>query len=386
MQSSRPPWSTATKLTLILLLLGLGIFLLYRFQAILIPLVLAVILAYILLPMANWIQDRLKVRRGFAVLLAYLVLIICLTAIPMLLIPPLAAQAEELNLDIQRIWGEIESLLGSRYVIAGLTIDPQAALRQAAGSVRGLLEPFFAQTLQFAIEFVTSLVWVIFILVISFYLIKDTGSLLLWIESLVPPAYRDDFIQLRSEVNLIWEAFFRGQLVLAIIVATIFTLAGFIIGLPFALTMGVLAGLLEFLPSLGHGIWLAIAAFLALFIGSTWLPLPNWAFALVVIGLHLFYQQFDLNYLIPRVIGRRLHLSPLVVILGIVAGALLAGVLGVVLAAPTIASGRVVGRYLYANLLDLPPFPGPVAEDLPPPNPRWWKKTPAPQNEAIDKT
>jgi hypothetical protein len=105
-----------------------------------------------------------------------------------------------------------------------------------------------------------------------------------------------------------------------------------------------------------------------------------------VIGLHLFYQQFDLNYLIPRVIGRRLHLPPLVIILGIVGGALLAGVLGVVLAAPTIASSRLVGRYLYANLLDLPPFPGPVAEDLPPPNPRWWKKTPSPQNETFDKT
>ena len=123
MQTTRPPWSTATKLTLVLLLLGLGIFLLYHFQAIIIPLVLAVILAYILLPLTNFIQGRLRVRRGFAILLAYLVLIICLTAIPMLLIPPLAAQATELNLDIQRIWGEIESLLGSRYVIAGQTID-----------------------------------------------------------------------------------------------------------------------------------------------------------------------------------------------------------------------------------------------------------------------
>ncbi len=93
-----------------------------------------------------------------------------------------------------------------------------------------------------------------------------------------------------------------------------------------------------------------------------------------MIGLHLFYQQFDLNYLIPRIVGRRVHLPPLVVILGIVSGALLGGVLGVVLAAPTIASLRVIGRYIYANLLDLDPFPTPVAEVLPPPNPRWWRK------------
>jgi predicted PurR-regulated permease PerM len=386
MQTPRPPWSASTKLVIVVLLLGLGLFLTYRFRAVIIPFILAVILAYILLPMANWIERRLRVRRGLAILLAYLVLLVCLTAIPMLLIPPLAAQATELNLDIQRIWGEIETLLGNRYTIAGQTIDAQAALRQVSGSVRGLLEPIFAQSLQFAIEFVSSLVWVIFILVISFYLVKDVDALQRWIEGLVPPAYREDFIRLRSEINQIWSAFFRGQLVLALIVATIFTLVGFAIGLPFALAMGVLAGLLEFMPSLGHGIWLTIAALLSLFLGSTWIPLPNWIFTLIVVGLHLFFQQFDLNYLIPRVIGRRLHLPPLVVILGIVGGALLAGVLGVVLAAPTIASARVVGHYLYTNLLDLQPLPAPIAEDLPPPNPRWWRKTASAKNSAFDES
>jgi predicted PurR-regulated permease PerM len=386
MQSPRPPWSTSTKLTIVLLLLGLGIFLLYRFQAVIIPLVLAIILAYILLPIANWIERRLRVRRALAILLAYLILIICLTAIPLLLIPPLAAQATELNLDFQRIYAEIEALLGNRYIIAGQTIDVQAALRQATGSVRGLLEPFFGQTLHFAIEFVSSLVWVIFVLVISFYLVKDSTVLQNWIESLVSPAYREDYIRLRSEISQIWSAFFRGQLVQGLIVATIFTLMGFVIGLPFALAMGVLAGLLEFIPSLGHAIWLVIATLLSLFIGSTWIPVPNWVFALIVIGLHLFFQQFDLNYLIPRVIGRRLHLPPLVVILGIVGGALLAGVLGVVLAAPTIASLRVVVRYLYANLLDMEPFPASIAEDLPPPNPRWWKKKIPAQNSPFDES
>jgi predicted PurR-regulated permease PerM len=78
---------------------------------------------------------------------------------------------------------------------------------------------------------------------------------------------------------------------------------------------------------------------------------------LIVLGLHVVFQQVDLNYLIPRIIGRRVHLHPMVVILGIVAGALLAGVLGVLLAAPTIASARLLGRYLKAYLFDLPPAP-----------------------------
>jgi predicted PurR-regulated permease PerM len=121
-----------------------------------------------------------------------------------------------------------------------------------------------------------------------------------------------------------------------------------------------------------------------LFAGSTWLRIPNWAFTFLIIGLHIFFQQFDLNYLIPRIVGRRLHLPPLVVILGIVTGALLAGVMGILLAAPTIASARVIGRYIYASLVDADPFPEIAIPPLPPPNPRWWRRTPA--TESSDST
>jgi predicted PurR-regulated permease PerM len=117
-----------------------------------------------------------------------------------------------------------------------------------------------------------------------------------------------------------------------------------------------------------------MASILALFVGSTWLPVPNWVFWLIIIALHLIFQQFDLNYLLPRVIGRRVLLPPLVVILGIVVGAVVAGVLGIFLAAPTIASARVIGRYIYANLFDLDPFPDTGTELLPPPDAQWWRR------------
>ena len=94
------------------------------------------------------------------------------------------------------------------------------------------------------------------------------------------------------------------------------------------------------------------AAVLMLIHGSTWLPLPHWAAAVLIVGIHLVFQQVDLNYLIPRLIGRRVRLHPAVVIVGVFAGAIAAGVLGVVLAAPVIATARVVGRFLRAHLYD----------------------------------
>jgi predicted PurR-regulated permease PerM len=375
MNSIRPAWSPQTKLVVSLFLLALFIYLLSRFSIILAPLVLAAILAYILMPLANFFAARLRLHRILAIFLAYLVMLAGISIIPIVIIPTLATQMSGLNVDFQNIIQQIENLLGREYTVAGQVINLDAIFQQGIDTLRGLLQPVFTQTLSLAVEVITSLVWVVFIIVVSFYLIKDSQTLRDWFESLVPPAYREEYIHLRNDIGQIWSAFFRGQLLLALVVATLFSLVGFALGLRFALAMGIYAGLLEFLPSVGHGIWMVSASLLALFGGSTWLPLPNWAFMLVIIGLHLFYQQFDLNYLIPRIIGRRVHLPPLVIILGIFTGAALAGVLGILLAAPTIASARVLGRYLYSNLFDVEPFPESVAPPLPPPDLRWWEKS-----------
>ncbi len=374
MQNLRPHWPLYIKLTITLLLLGLSVYLLYLFRSAIAPSVIAILLAFILAPIVSWFQARFKIRRSLATLLTYLVLLVVIAVIPLVIIPPLASQSSGLTFNFQQLITQIEALLANPYQIVGYTIDFKVAIEQAIGALRGMVEPVFGETLRFAVEAISSFVWVIFILVISFYLVKDAPALVRWMDNLAPPAYREDFIRLRQEINLVWTAFLRGQSTLALLVAGIFTLVGFILGLPFAFALGVFAGLLELLTSIGHGIWLATAILLALFLGSTWLPIPNWVFALIILGLHLFYQQFDLNYLIPRVVGRRVHLPPLVVILGIVAGALIAGVLGVILAAPTIATARILGRYIYANLLDRDPFPETGEQTPPMPNPRWWKR------------
>jgi len=373
MDDKRSLWLPRTKLTIIILILGLVIFLISRFTVIIAPFVLACILAYVLSPIANFMSQRLRMWRGLAVSIIYVLLIAAMITPPAIGIPPLANQIAGLNLDIQRFLEEIAQLFGHQYSIAGQVIDGVAIFNQVVNLIQELLQPLFGQTLGIAFDILESLIWIIFVLVVSFYLVKDSHNLKKWVERLPPPGYQSDFIRLRNEINAIWAAFFRGQLLLGSVVAIGFTVIGLIIGLPSPLAMGLFAGLMEFIPSLGHGIWLFTASIIAYFAGSTWMQVPNWVFVLIIVALHVVYQQFDLNYLIPRIIGRQVHLPPLVVILGIVAGAVLAGVLGVAIAAPTIASSRVVGRYVYANLFDLDPFDGVSAIPLPPPNPRWWK-------------
>ena len=370
----RPRWPYATKLTISLLLLAFFIYLLSRFSEIIPPFIIAIIIAYILNPIVNYLQRRVHLLRVLSVLLTYIVVLAIIISIPIVVIPLLGNEVTSLQINTQQIIASLETALAQEYRVAGITIHPSVLLNQVVGALQGLVQPVIGQTVTIAMSIITSIIWVIFIILVSFYLIKDGSKLEEWFTSHLPPGFLQDYTWIRDEINQIWGAFFRGQLLLSTIVALIFIAIGTLLGLPFAFAMGILAGILEFLPSIGHGIWLVTASLLAYFLGSTWITVPNWVFMLIIIGLHLFFEQFDLNYMIPRIIGRSVHLPPLVVILGIVSGAVLAGVLGIPLAAPTIASARVFGRYIFANLFDLEWTPISATRPLPPPKTYWWQR------------
>ena len=360
-QTSRHRWSSYTKLIVSFGMLAISLYLLYRFRAVIAPLVIAAILAFLLNPIVTFLVKKLRIRRGWATAIVYIVLIGLLSLLPILLVPELVDQITRLGSNFESIIQDVEGFLGQEISIGSYVINVAQIIENLIEAFRGLMEPLFGQTLGIAVDVITSMVWFVFIMVISFYLVKDAPRMSERLVEITPPDYREDVLYLRKEINAIWAAFFRGQLSLAIVVAIIFSIVGFIIGLPFFLAMAVFAGLLEFLPSVGHAIWLILASLLMLFQGSTWIPIPNFAIMLILIALHVVFQQIDLNYLIPRIVGRRVHLNPMVVILGIVAGAALAGVLGVLLAAPTIATARVLGGYLLANLFDMDPLPAPEA-------------------------
>jgi predicted PurR-regulated permease PerM len=298
------------------------------------------------------LETRLRLGRGRATALVYLILLAVLIATLALLIPIVVEQLDNLNVDVTTLVDEAEALLGRQVVVAGIRLDLGEVLTQVGQVLSGLLQPVFGRTLGIAVDVLSSVLWAVFIFVVSFYLVRDRSRLAESFDSLWPPAGRSEGAALRQEIDGVWRAYFVGQLALAVVVTLIFAAVGLIVGLPFPLAMAVLAGLLEFVPSVGHGIWMVVAALLMLIHGSTWLPLPPWAAAALIVAIHLVFQQVDLNVLIPRLVGRRVRLHPAVVIVGVFAGAIAAGVLGVVLAAPVIATARVAGRFLRAHLVD----------------------------------
>ncbi|MEZ4834436.1 MAG: AI-2E family transporter [Caldilineaceae bacterium] len=154
----------------------------------------------------------------------------------------------------------------------------------------------------------------------------------------------------------IWQAFFRGQLLLSTVVGVITGGILWLLGMPGALILGIIAGALEVIPNIGPVLAMIPAVIVALIQGSDLLQIGNLQFALLVVGVYFVIQQLENQLLVPRIIGDSVNLHPIVVLCGVVVGASVAGVLGAFLAAPVIASSRVVGSYVHAKLLDYDPI------------------------------
>jgi predicted PurR-regulated permease PerM len=171
------------------------------------------------------------------------------------------------------------------------------------------------------------------------------------------PGYRRDAERLIHETIVIWNAYLRGQVILGIVIFVIVSLCLSILGVNNALELGLLSGLLEFLPILGPFIGTGAAVIMAVVqAGNPW-ALSPWVYALIVLGVMVLIQQIENAVLVPRIVGDALDLHPLVVLIGVLMGTSLAGLLGAVLAAPVIATIKLFGTYVWRKMLDLPPFP-----------------------------
>jgi predicted PurR-regulated permease PerM len=122
-----------------------------------------------------------------------------------------------------------------------------------------------------------------------------------------------------------------------------------IMGVRFSLVMGLISGLMEFVPIFGPFISGGVAVLVAFFQGSNWWGLSPWIFALIVAGVFVLIQQIENNILVPRIIGRSLNLKPLVVLLAVFAGGTIAGIIGILLAAPVFATLRIWLGYVYSK-------------------------------------
>jgi HAD superfamily hydrolase (TIGR01549 family) len=355
-------WSLTTKRLVIVGLVIVLLIGLYISRAILPPIALAVVLAFLLKPIVDYVDRRTKLPRAVAVLLVFLVVLLLLSLIPVTVVPYAVDRIARLNLDLAQLIDDLAEFLSQPFTVYTFTFQLQDLVGDVRGTLQGLVQPFAGQTVTLLFGVASSLLWVVSIVVIAFYLIRDAARLRAFLDRIAPPDYTYELRRLREEINLVWKAFFRGQLVLAVIIGLVVWIAMTAVGLPSAGLMGLLAGALEVIPTFGPILATIPAVLIAFIRGSVYLPIGNFWFALLVLGIYLLIQQTENAYLVPRIMGRRMQLHPVVVFIGILVGGMLAGILGVFLASPILGTLRVLLRYVYAKVFDQLPFPPEIEE------------------------
>ncbi|MFN2186936.1 MAG: AI-2E family transporter, partial [Anaerolineae bacterium] len=350
-------WSRTTKILVIVGLVIVFLLVLYVFRDLLPPVAIALVLAYLLKPVVDFAQRRIKLPRTLAVILVFLVLLLLFSIIPVTVVPYAVDQVRRLNVNLQELTDSLISFLSQPIQILDRTFSLQDLVGDLQTALQDLLQPFATQTITLLFNVASSLLWVLSVMVISFYLVKDADRLRAFLDRIAPPGYTEELRHLREEINHVWKAFFRGQVLLGFVIGIAVWIAMWIVGLPNAGLMGLLAGLLEVIPTFGPILATIPALLIAFFQGSTYLPMSNFWFSVLVLAIYTVIQQTENAYLVPRIMGRRLLLHPVIIFIGVLAGGILFGALGVLLAAPVIGTLRVLLKYVYAKLLDEDPFP-----------------------------
>ncbi len=379
-------WKSTTKY-----IVGIGLFLfaltvIYISRSVLAMLVIASLIALLVRPLITWLDVRFRFPRGAAVLVSYLLVAIVIVLAPLVLIPPIINAVNFLfSLDYEALiansmlWSE-NSLLGLKdaslqflgfSVVLDPVVDPLLTVFKDADSIVTPELPSLAAIIPsvgqaFALSYgvavdvlgivFSGFIGFLFLIISSIYLSIDGDRFINGFINMVPEAFRSEVRTLFGRLREIWDAFFRGQVILMVIIGTAVWLGLTILGVPGAFALGIIAGLLEIIPNLGPLLAAIPAVIVALLQGSDHFAINNFVFALIVIGFYIIINFLENTIVVPRVMGESVKLHPLVIILGVLVGASVWGILGALLAAPVIASGREITRYLYSHVIGEEPF------------------------------
>lgn len=375
-----PRWGAATKIIIVLGMVVFAFAVLWRFQTLISPLIIAIILSYLLNPLINFITERTRLGRNTSTTLVYITFTLILIGISVAI--GVAVYLQVVNLitilpDIiatlpERLQ-EISDILAEPIEIGGFTFtlpigqgefNFESFTEQILGYLNPLLTSAGSLVSNFAFTTVTTLGWLVFILFVSIYISNDIPKLGGMIgRAASPSGYQYDVERLWREFGRVWNAYLRGQVILGLVIGVSVSVILGALGVQNALALGLISGLLEFIPVVGPIIGAGAAILVALFQPENYLGLTTLQFAGVVLVAMIIIQQIENNFLVPRIVGDALDLHPLLVLVGAIMGSSLAGILGAILAAPVIASLKLLGSYAWRKLLDLPPFTGPEPDD-----------------------
>lgn len=329
--------------------LGTAGLLVWLLRDILLPFVLGMAVGYLLDPVVERLT-RWGLSRGTAAGLLILGSFGASVAAVLLLVPPLVEQAFAFARQLPGLVAALQQQLRplATRVLAGIQAAPTGdltqpvaeAVQKALGGATGLLGNVMSRGL----ALVNLLSLLAITPLVAFYLLRDWPRILEEIHGWLPRAHADTIRAQARAIDAVLAGFARGAAIVCTVLGVFYVVALSLVGLDFALVIGLGAGAVSFVPYLGAALGLVSSLSVATY--QFW---PAWGRVLAVLGIFVTGQLVSDYVLTPRLVGDRIGLHPLWVIFGVFAGGALFGFVGMLLAVPACAAIGVLARFAIAR-------------------------------------
>jgi len=382
--ASSPRWGSTTKLLVSFILVGIVVFLLYRFSNLIPPLLLIFVIAYLLHPVTALISRGLRLSWKASVNILYLAILLLLIGLLTWGGVGLVGQVQSLIKSIQDIVANLPTYVEQfstrvfefgpfKFDVSTLDLDLNTISQQLLSFVQPLLGRTGNIVGAVAGGAASIFGWVFFVLIVSYFVMIESSGLRKDLLKIEIPGYEQDLRRLGDELSRIWNAFLRGQIIIFALAVAIYSVLLPAMGVRYALGIAFMAGLAKFLPYIGPAITWVVMALVTFFQPVKPFDLSPLVYMLIVVITTSIIDQIIDSFITPRIMARTLRVHPAAVLVTALIAANLLGILGVVIAAPFLATITLLGRYTMRKMFDMEPWPEKETE-LPPVGSEWFRR------------
>ena len=346
--------------------MALVAWLLLRFRDVVGVLLMAILLAYLLYPLVDRVRTITRMSWRLAATLVFLLSVITLLGLITLSGLAIIDQSQSLIRFLQGALGDLPQLVDSlpKFDFGTFHFPPSnlSDLGTVGQQLLSMVQPILNQTTGLLTTVASGaasvLGWTFFTLIVAYFILAESGGIPNRMFSVRVPVYNEDLRKFGKYLAGIWNAFLRGQLTIILITVMVYIIILTILGVHYAIGLALLAGLARFVPYVGPLVAWTSYGLVAFFQGTTFFGIPPLGYVILVVGCAWVTDLIMDNFVSARLMGNALKIHPAGVMVSAIIGVNLFGLIGVMLAAPVLATSKLVFEYILNKLLDRDPWEG----------------------------
>jgi predicted PurR-regulated permease PerM len=371
-----PHWGANIKLIVGLTLVAVTAGFLIRFSAFIPLILLTIILIYLLRPLIEKLSKATRLSWRWSVNIVFILLVIILLTAFTLTGVAVVQQFQSLINVIQGFFTDLPELIQDFstqvYVIGPFQIDVSqylstANLESLAQELIGVVQPMLGRAGSLlgtiASGTATTFGGGFLIVMLSYFILVEMVEVPEKIVQFELPGYDADIRRIGVELSRIWNAFLRGQIIMFVLTVLVYTVVYAVLGVRYTLALALLAGVGRFVPYIGQWINWIVLVLVIIFQKGNYFGLETLQYTILVVAIVFVIDTTIDNFVSPRILGRSIGVHPAAVLFAAIISFSLLGIVGVVLAAPGLASLNLIGRYIARKMLDRETWPEPESQE-----------------------